>query len=431
MTKRLKLSKAILESLDPEKDGQWVTDTEVPQLVVRLTSTSKTYVARWTSPTLNKRRQEKIARFGEISISEARDRARKLVAKDRPKNAETLGDIFEIWEETFSSEISIEHKEEFIRTWNKHIKPDLGKTKLRNLKHATIQEWYRKKRNEYPVSPKGKVGNKTYSAATVKRWVSYISKLCFIARKFGHMNGNPVEGMEMATPNRRLDVFVRPDVISLSQNIDAIENRFPIGAALIRFLMIYPCRGKEAREMLWDDIDLNERTWTIPASRYKTDRDKVFPLGPLQIAHLQSLPRWSPKFVFPRPSATGVGSSRKSQKTLDLPVTKNHQIYVWNIVRPKTLGIHTLRKTIGHMMLNNGAPLEIVSKLMGHSNTLVTQQIYAQLDPQKAAKYLSMVTQFIEDEKQPETDELGTKWMLEMQAAISSQAYNAGLEDPV
>lgn len=414
MTKRIKLTKAVLDRLDHDKDGQWVTDTEVPQLVVRLTPTSKAYVARWTSQTGDgKRRQVSIGKTDEFSVSEARDRARKLVSEDRPKSVETLADVFDIWDKTYSTTVSVGHADEIKRTWAKHIADDLGKTKLSRLSNTVLQDWYNKKRAE------------PNSAATVKRWVAYISKFCAIARKRGYMTGNPVEGLEMSAPNRRLDIFTRQDVKDLGDNLTAASNMYPIGVALLRFMMMFPCRGIEARDMRWGDLDLDAGTWTIPADRYKTRADKVFPLGPLQIEHLTSLPRWSDTYVFPRPSITGAGSSRKTYEGPDAPVTKNHQIYVWKKVRPKPLGAHALRKTIGYLMLNNDVPLEVVSKLMGHSNTLVTQQIYARLEPQKAAAHLGVWSAFLEDDEAKQEPSFVDP-VLKAQAALKVTEYNEG-----
>jgi len=391
---RVKFTKAVLERLDVDKDGQWVTDTEVPELLVRLSNTSKRFVARWTSRKDGKRKQVTIAPVGTISVDEARDRVRKLVAQDGQTNADTLADVYSIWDSAYSSKVSEGHAAEFRRSYAKHIAPALGKTKLSRLTPRTIQKWYDSKRADN-------------SAATVNRWLAYISKLCYVARVNGFMVGNPVEGIEKSTPNRRLDVFTRDDVKEFADTLIANKDRFPIGVALLRFLMIYPCRGKEAREMQWSDLDLKAGTWTIPADRYKTKRDKVFPLGPLQIEHLDSLPRDS-DYVFPM----------VTDKTR--PCAKSHQRHVWETLRPKPLGAHALRRTIGTSLLNKDVPLEVVSKLLGHSSTAVTQAVYAHLEPQTASKYLDKWSAVLEDDEtradDPETTEL-----LKVQAAIAVQ----------
>ncbi len=40
---------------------------------------------------------------------------------------------------------------------------------------------------------------------------------------------------------------------------------------------------------------------------------------------------------------------------------------------------HTLRRTYGSYLLNKGLRLEVVSKLLGHSSTVVTDRAYAEL----------------------------------------------------
>jgi len=46
-----------------------------------------------------------------------------------------------------------------------------------------------------------------------------------------------------------------------------------------RFLVLTACRGGEVRGALWDEIDLGKRTWTIPASRMKSNREHRVPLS--------------------------------------------------------------------------------------------------------------------------------------------------------
>jgi len=40
---------------------------------------------------------------------------------------------------------------------------------------------------------------------------------------------------------------------------------------------------------------------------------------------------------------------------------------------------HTMRRTFGSDLINRGVRLEVVSKLLGHSNTMVTERAYAEL----------------------------------------------------
>lgn len=44
---------------------------------------------------------------------------------------------------------------------------------------------------------------------------------------------------------------------------------------------------------------------------------------------------------------------------------------------------HDLRRTLGSWMLMNGSPIEVVSRMLGHSSIRITEQVYAHLLPHK------------------------------------------------
>ncbi len=41
---------------------------------------------------------------------------------------------------------------------------------------------------------------------------------------------------------------------------------------------------------------------------------------------------------------------------------------------------HTLRRTFGSDLVNRGARLEVVSRLLGHASTAITEKAYARLE---------------------------------------------------
>lgn len=429
---RVQLSKKVIEGLTFERDGQWITDSEVPDLVLRLTPTGrKTFVARWNSRRTGKRSEKKIAAFGEISIAEARKRARDIVSKDQHTKATTLADMWKIWNDSYRSTASHQHASDVEYAWNKVLGPDLGHMKLAKITHGVLQEWYNKKRAEHYTLQNGKQSPTPYSAATVKRWMSYVSRLLTIARQRGDLIGNPAEGLVMADPHVRVDVFTKDDMKQLGDNLNTVEDDYPVAVQLIRFLCIFPCRGGEARGMEWGDVDLVQRTWTIPAHRYKTRETKVFALGPLQVKFLQDTPRWCERFVFPRPSTLGLGKSRMTNEGKVLPIDKGHQIRVWLKVRPKPLGAHVLRKTIATTMLHHHMPLEVVSKLLGHSTTLVTQQAYAHMEPALVSKHLERFNAILEEDQPklpPDEDAVDLLCQVAQTAAERQREFDAKLE---
>lgn len=388
LSTRIRFNKNNVINLNLEAHGQWVTDTEVPQLVIRITPTSKTYVARWTSKT-GKRMQTTIAPVASISVDTARDEARKLVVKDERGGVETLADVYRVWEESYASTTTLANQADFRSAWKNHIEPHFGRTQLARLKHADLQKWYRAKRQEKPRNKDGVERAEPYSAATVNRWLAYISKLCTIARVSEWMTGDPTEKLQTDANAVRIGVLTKDHRNILADLFKVEEKTAPQAVAALRFMMLYPCRGKEAREMRWSDVDLVAGTWTIPAARYKTREAKEFALSPVLVDYLRRLPRWSETYVFPSPTDP------------TSPIRREHVNDVWNRVRPLPVGAHILRKTIATGLLNRDVPLEAVSRILGHSSTAVTQKAYAHLSAAKMVQHLSVWASVLEEDQQP------------------------------
>lgn len=60
--------------------------------------------------------------------------------------------------------------------------------------------------------------------------------------------------------------------------------------------------------------------------------------------------------------------------------------FVWRVCKRvgeragvKGLHPHTLRRTYGSALINDGLRLEVISKLLGHSSTTITEKSYAAL----------------------------------------------------
>jgi len=70
------------------------------------------------------------------------------------------------------------------------------------------------------------------------------------------------------------------------------EMGYPYGA-LFRMLLLTGQRKSEVGEACWSEFDLNAKTWTIPAERFKSDSTHIVPLSDDVIVLLQELPRWA------------------------------------------------------------------------------------------------------------------------------------------
>lgn len=79
-----------------------------------------------------------------------------------------------------------------------------------------------------------------------------------------------------------------------------LRKRNGVAARALEWIILTACRSGEARFATWEEIDMRERVWTVPAERMKAGKEHRVPLSDAAIRLLESLPRFdgSP-YVFP------------------------------------------------------------------------------------------------------------------------------------
>lgn len=82
----------------------------------------------------------------------------------------------------------------------------------------------------------------------------------------------------------------------------AIRKREGLGARALEFACLTAARSQEVRGATWDEIDLDGAMWIIPATRMKMEREHRVPLSRQAVTILASLPRFEDsELVFPAP----------------------------------------------------------------------------------------------------------------------------------
>jgi integrase len=72
--------------------------------------------------------------------------------------------------------------------------------------------------------------------------------------------------------------------------ISELQKRAGISARALEFSILTVARSGEVRGAEWSEIDLKNKTWTIPASRMKASKEHRVPLSDAAIALLKALP---------------------------------------------------------------------------------------------------------------------------------------------
>ena len=132
------------------------------------------------------------------------------------------------------------------------------------------------------------------------------------------------------------------------------------------FLVLTAARSGEVRLMVWDEIDVDARLWTVPAKRMKAHREHRVPLSPRATDLLTEAAGYRKnEFVFP--SATGRPMS-------DATLSK--------LVRE--LGIeavpHGFRSSFRDWCGDTGQPREVAEAALAHTIRNKAEAAYARSD---------------------------------------------------
>jgi len=74
--------------------------------------------------------------------------------------------------------------------------------------------------------------------------------------------------------------------------MSALRDKDSLSAHCLRFIILTAARSGEARGALWNEINLNEKVWVIPASRMKAEREHRVPLCDEVMQILAKMQQW-------------------------------------------------------------------------------------------------------------------------------------------
>jgi diguanylate cyclase (GGDEF)-like protein/PAS domain S-box-containing protein len=172
-----------------------------------------------------------------------------------------------------------ETRERAKRDLRNHILPRFGQLRPDEVAEADLYAWLA-----------AKVGVEAYPEGTDDRLHSLLSQIWALAVKLGVPGAepNPLEGQSWREWKARYDVLASEDALSL---LDAAQDSSNRQLKFILALMITTSvRQGELLKATWDDVDLEERLWTLPA--IDIEKPRRIRLGRGALALLSALPRW-------------------------------------------------------------------------------------------------------------------------------------------
>ena len=181
---------------------------------------------------------------------------------------------------------SIRHSHDWVQSLRTHITPVFGNTPVNEIDTALVcqaLEPFWRTKVETAARVRGRIERILDWAQTrglrgaepnPARWKGDLANLLPARSKVMAVEHHP------AMPFSDVPAFIR-----------ALRQREGAASRALEFLVLTAARSNEVLGAKWAEIDLDGRSWTIPADRMKGHREHRVPLSPAAVATIESLPR--------------------------------------------------------------------------------------------------------------------------------------------
>lgn len=301
-----RLTETKIKQATPKEKDYALGDGNGLQMRIRING-SKLWTFIYTQPATKKRVTMGFGPYPEVSLAQARRmtlEARELVAigkdpkeereavryQQRAASEHTLQKVAEAWFELKKENVTQAYSEDIWRSLTLHVFPDIGEMQVSSITAPKIIDILR------PLETKG-------SLETVKRVSQRLNEIMTYAVNSGLIHANPLSGIRAVfkKPKKQHMAALPPD--ELPELMVAIANASikRTTRTLIEWQLHTMTRPAEAATTRWEDIDLEKKTWTIPAERMKKRRPHTVPLTPQALALLEAIKPYSGhrEYVFP------------------------------------------------------------------------------------------------------------------------------------
>lgn len=224
-----------------------------------------------------------------IDPSQAKQSAKRAAAQKANNTFESLA---REWHENFKHKWTDRHANTVLRRMERDIFPEIGSMPITDIKPAHLIKALKKVQGRRAYEP----------AHRLRQYCSQVFRYAII-HEIADSNPAAEIGMVLKPVKKKhyacLDIKEIPDLLDALDRNDArlhIDTR-----QAIRLLMLTFVRTKELIEATWDEFDLDNAQWIIPAERMKMRNEHIVPLSKQAVDILRNLrtsnERWG--WIFP------------------------------------------------------------------------------------------------------------------------------------
>ncbi len=343
------------------------------------TNGNKEWILRYKRPFTGVRTAIKLGNYPGLTIVDAqddRDKCLTMLANDldpveERKNREltekadrftTLELIAKKWFEVKSTKVSKDFANDIWRSLETHIFPRLGSKPISKLEAPLVIDVIK------PVEAKGNL-------ETVKRLCQRLNEIMTFAVNCGAIHHNPLSGIReaFASPEKKHNPTLKPEQLPLLMSKLNYASINLTTRVMIEWQLHTMVRPMESAGTRWEEINLQNSTWTIPPERMKKKREHVVPLSPQAIALLDVMRPISghKEYVFP--------SQRDPQRHAN---EQSPNMALKRMGFKDMLTAHGIRALASTTLNEQGFDYDIIEKALAHVDSNETRRSY------NHAKYL-------------------------------------------
>lgn len=352
-----RLTKRFLDTLEPGDSPVHVYDRDLPGfLITVLPSGRMTFGVRYGSR--RKRRWLRLGRYGVLTLEEAREAARKVLA-----TASLGGDPAMALQEKAAEPTLKEWVEDYLREARKTKKS--WKEDERYLGVA-VQRLGRRSLSEITPSDIESLRSKLSDTPTAANRLLASVSACFAsAVQLKKTPNNPAKGIPHYRENPpRSRVLTEAELHAFGVAVEAERERDPGAWVALRLLLETGCRIGEALSAKWADMELDALRWKLPNPKAQE---------PQTIVLDASTAKWLQAVKDGADGSYVVRGARPKAQRYDIKAA-------WERVRKAAMiqdaTIHDIRRTFGKLIARE-AGLHMATALLRHSDPRITARVYA------------------------------------------------------
>jgi len=386
MANRLKLNEKILRDAEPlEGNSYQIFDTEILGLAAKVQSSgSRTFTLDYRYA--GRQRRLTIGRWPEWSVTAARERARELrrmidegedplAAKEELREAPRVSDMIDRYIREHLPKLSPTNAGDQISMLRKMVEPAWGKRLVTDITKSDVAKFLDFVAEGRPRPCKQKPSNRARKLQGHKptpiranRMGEVLRKMFTLAMEWEWRSDNPAQGFHRRIEHAR-ERFLSPEELAcLAAVLDKAEDQR--AASIIRMCMLTGARVGEVRQARFEHFNLDYAIWSKPASTTKQRKIHRVPISQDVVTIVRQrqliVPRGNP-WLFP---GDAVGKPVREIRRFWIKVQRDANL--------PDVRIHDLRHTFASLLVSGGASLEIIGRLLGHSQMQTTQR-YAHL----------------------------------------------------